>query len=226
MTSAVVGSRRDGLRFRKSREWKRLLTRFARSLRPSPSRPVYTPRRRAMQCEGIKKDGTRCSKTPMGHEAWARHVGDIVADASMEGRLCFWRAVGGYEAMSSRGGKASVSARHRRKERTAAAAAQGYTYEQLIEVVAPALVAVIEEPGWPRVPDWNARLSAVALLLEMMPDWYRDSPQQMRELLDRILPDAVADARLTPERAYIALAQEKHRLRERGDDLSRLGGGS
>jgi hypothetical protein len=102
-----------------------------------------------------------------------------------------------------------------------AAAVSGYTYEELIRVVAPALVAVIDEPGFPRVPDWGARLCAVALLLEMQPEWLRETPEQQRELLGRILPDAVADGRLDPERAYIALAQEKHMLRERGHELAR-----
>jgi hypothetical protein len=81
---------------------------------------------------------------------------------------------------------------------------------------------MIEEPGFPRVPDWNARLCACAILLECQPDFLRETPTQSRELLDQLLPEHVRDPRLTPEAAYRALAQEKHRLRERGHPLAAL----
>jgi hypothetical protein len=167
-------------------------------------------------CQGTTKTGEPCPKGAMNADARVKWA---VPDDTPP--LCYWCFRGGSDVMKTRGGKASHAARRRRKEQTAAAAVSGYRYEELIAVVAPALVAVIDEPGFPRVPDWGARLCAVALLLEMQPDWVRETPEQQRELLERILPDTVADVRLDPERAYIALAQEKHMLRERGHELAR-----
>lgn len=92
--------------------------------------------------------------------------------------------------------------------------------ETVLRVVAGALTAIVDEPGFPRVPDWPVRLAACALLLECFPTYMRESPQDVRELLDRLLPVQVHDSRLTPDAAHKALATEKHRLRERGNLLS------
>jgi hypothetical protein len=121
--------------------------------------------------------------------------------------------------MSAQGGRAAGSARRKKKPSSVASV---YTYETIIETVAPALVATIEEPGIPAgTPDWTARLSACAVLIECFPEYLRETPEQTRELLEKLLPERVGRERLSPEAAYRALAEERHRLRERGHPLAR-----
>jgi len=150
--------------------------------------------------------------------AWERHAHRIVASPDMKGRLCFGCAVGGWETMASRGGRAKQSAERKRK----LAVSDVYGYETVLEVLAPALTAVVDEPGFPPVPDWGARLAACALLIECFPEYMRETLEQTRELLEKLLPDRVGRERLSPEAAYRALAEERHRLRERGHPLTQF----
>jgi hypothetical protein len=171
----------------------------------------------AQQCEGIRKDGvTRCSKWVMSDEAWSKWEQRILAvgtSPEMRGRLCYGCAVGGWESA-----KLGLP---RRKRKVVSTVEAVYGFETVLRVIAEALTAEINEPGF-RGPDWDARLAAVALLIECQPDWMRESPQEARWLLDRMLPERLE--RPSPEAAYRALAAAKARLRERGHPLTEFAG--
>jgi hypothetical protein len=162
-------------------------------------------------CSGRRRDGTPCSKGAMGKEARKKH---LVPDEAPP--LCYW-CWRGNDSMV-RAGNTS----HRTRKKPVSSVADVYGYEIVLEVLAPALVAVVEEPGFPRVPDWTARLAACALLIECQSDWMRDSPEKVRELLDRFLPERVAHERFTPDAVYKALAAEKQVLRDRGHPLAQF----
>jgi hypothetical protein len=144
----------------------------------------------------------------MGAEARANY--HVPTDAPP---LCFW-CFRGNEAMARAG-----HIGHRRRKKSISSVGDVYNYATVLEVIAPALVAMIEEPGFPIVPDYDARLCAAAVLVECFPDWLRDSPEKTRELLDRLLPERVGYEAMNPEAAYRALAEAKHRLRERQHPL-------
>jgi hypothetical protein len=132
-------------------------------------------------CQGTKRDGTPCSKGAMGIDARARHhVPDGVPP------LCYW-CWRGSDAMIRTGHKSRG-----KRTKPISSVADVYDYGTILEVIAPALVSMIDEPGFPTVPDWDARLGAAAVLVECFPDWLRDSPEKTRELLDRLLASASA----------------------------------
>jgi hypothetical protein len=159
-------------------------------------------------CQGVRGDGKPCSKGAMGAEARAKH--HVPPDTP---RLCYW-CWRGNEAME-RAGHIGNS----RRKKPISSVSDVYGYETVLELLAPALVAMVDEPGFPVVPDWDARLCACALLIECLPDWLRETPEQTRELLDRLLPKRVGYEAMNPDAAYPALAEAKHRLRERQHPL-------
>jgi hypothetical protein len=82
----------------------------------------------------------------------------------------------------------------------------GVTLGELMEVVRPALTATLPTGE----PDWCARLAAVAVTLLAAPRQLRDSPEKVKELLARSLPDdiGVDPERVSAEAAYKAMRRE------------------
>jgi hypothetical protein len=164
-------------------------------------------------CQGTKRDGTPCSKGAMGAEARRKH--GVPNDVPP---LCFWCWRGNDRMI--RAGNKGMHAAARRKKSAQFRIGDFFSYEDVFAVLAEALTATVNEPGWPRVPDYSARLAACALLIECFPEYLRETPEQVRELLGRALPAHVE--RADPDAFYRALAHEKYRLRERGHPLTQF----
>lgn len=78
--------------------------------------------------------------------------------------------------------------------------------EDVVAVIRPALEATFDHDG---SPDYSARLAAAGTLLAAFPRQYKETPEKVRELLERVLPEPVSDAeRMKSERVYRAMRRE------------------
>jgi len=154
----------------------------------------------------------RCSAVNAKGKQCGSHA---VRDGS-EPPLCWYHKLTPEERLeqSKRGGQSRAAQRqeaHELKEHKPRADFHpGITLSKVLEVCAPAMVSVIEATG---EPDWSARLAAAGVVLMTFPRYLRSTPEDVRELLERALPEQVIEQpgmreRLEAETVYRALRAE------------------
>jgi hypothetical protein len=153
-----------------------------------------TPAEQRRVCKGLRSDGEPC-------RAYAVEDSDY----------CRLHSLTPEERKQSAKKAAKASAFRRRARHEAqprSGLADGVSLATVAEAVAPALVATFPHDG---SPDWSARLAAAGTLLLAFPRSMRQSPEKVRELLERCLPEQVFEDmgdRMEADRVYRALRAE------------------
>jgi hypothetical protein len=156
----------------------------------------------ARHCEAVRDDGGQC-------RAFAKRDSDPPR--------CDFHSISKEErvARSVKGGKRRQMLRREAAEPKARSGlSPTVSLEDVLRAVAPALTATFEHNG---SADWSARLAAAGTLLTAFPRHLRDTPENVRELLERCLPLSVLEQRemrkrLEAEEVYRAMRDEWIRL--------------
>jgi hypothetical protein len=151
-------------------------------------------KRPGRKCEHVSDEGKQC-------RAWARR--------DSEPPRCALHALTPEQRTLRSQLAASASALKRRGDAEPEGGSGldlGLNLEDIVRVVTPALEATFEHDGR---PDWGARLCAAGVLVAAFPRQYRQTPERVRELLDRILPANVRNAeQIEAEKVYRAMRRE------------------
>ena len=180
----------------------------------------------APRCEGARKDGARCNKAAVVDIATIERHSQ--AENELAGRLCLQHLLGPDERreLARRGGK--VRAAQRRAEaspRPRSGLDPALSMDIVYRAIADGVTATYADCDLPAEKDYTSRLLACAALLNLFPRGDHRTPEQVREILERALPQRVRaelGARLTPQTIQATARAEWDELKARRAPLTKV----
>jgi hypothetical protein len=169
------------------------------------------------QCQGVRVDGTPCSK-------FAVHDPEVLARyPEREGNYCLLHlSPEGWREVSEKGGRETAArARARKGPKPRSGLQPGLSYDDVLVIAREGLEATFPHDS---SPDWGARLLGVLAIVHSFQLKERRTAEQVRSLLDRVLPEGDPLRRTSPDTLYANGRKEWERLkvRDEGSELPKL----
>jgi hypothetical protein len=162
-----------------------------------------------VKCEDTKTDGSPCRANALRDSDPPR---------------CRLHALSAEErnGQAQKAAKASGFARRSKAEpRARSGIPPAVSLADILGVCTPALSATFEHGP----PDWGARLAAVGTIVATFPRYLRDTPENVRALIEEFLPSSLPEGtreRLALENVYVAMRAEWDALRVRHHPVTGL----